>query len=73
MSFGDKAEQRTYITFCEGFGKSLMETRQLLEKTQSQVSVFPEPQSIDGTDGFKKIPQPTKLKNDWKTYRNHGH
>ena len=43
MSFGDKAEQRTYITFCEGFGKSLMETRQLLEKTQSQVSVFPEP------------------------------
>jgi len=42
MSFGDKAEQRTYIQVCEGFGKSLMETR-LLEKTQSQVSVFPEP------------------------------
>jgi len=43
MSFGDKAEQRTYIQVCEGFGKSLMETRQLLEKTQSQVAVFPEP------------------------------
>ena len=39
MSFGDKAEQPTYIIFCVELGKSLMETNQLLEKTQSGSSV----------------------------------
>jgi len=40
MSFGDTAEQPTYITFCVELGKSLMETKQLLEKTQSRSSVY---------------------------------
>ena len=39
MSFGDKAEQRTYIIFCVELGKSLMEIKQPLEKTQSGISV----------------------------------
>ena len=33
MSFGDKAEPRTYINVCVGLGKSPMEIKQLLEKT----------------------------------------
>ena len=39
MSFGDKAEQRTYIVFCVDQGKSSMEIKQPLEKTQSGISV----------------------------------
>jgi len=35
MSLGDKAEQRTYINVCVELGKSPMEIKQLLEKTQS--------------------------------------
>ena len=40
MSFGDEAEQRTYICFSVELGKSLMEIKQLLEKTQSGSSVY---------------------------------
>ena len=32
MSFGDKAEQRTYKHLCVEIGKSLLETKQLLER-----------------------------------------
>ena len=71
MSFGDTAEERTYKRLCVELGKSLMETKQLLQRHRV-VAVFPEPQYIDGTDGFQKITRPTKLKNDWKTYCNHG-
>ena len=39
MSLGDKAELRKYM-FCVELGKSLMETKQLLEKTQSRSSVY---------------------------------
>jgi len=56
---------------CVELGKSPMETKQLLER-HIVVAVFPEPWSIDGTDGFHNIPRPNKLKNDWKTYCNHG-
>ena len=37
--FEDKVEERTYIFFCVELGKSPMETKQLLEKTQSGSSV----------------------------------
>ena len=39
MSFGDKVEQRTSIIFCVELGKSTMEIKQPLEKTQSAISV----------------------------------
>ena len=39
MSFGAKAEQRTYIIVCVELGKSPMKTKQLQEKTQSVSSV----------------------------------
>ena len=39
MSFGDEVEERTYICFSVELGKSLMEIKQLLEKTQSGISV----------------------------------
>ena len=39
MSFVDKAEQHTYIIVCVELGKSLMKTKQLLDKTQSVSSV----------------------------------
>ena len=42
MSFGDKAEQRTYIIVCVELSKSLMEIKQLLEKHRV-VAVFLEP------------------------------
>ena len=34
MSFRETAEQRKYIIFCVEFGKSPMEIKQPLEKTQ---------------------------------------
>ena len=40
MSFGDKAEQRTYIMFCVELGKSPMEIKLALGKTQSGISVY---------------------------------
>ena len=57
MSFGDKAEQLTYMIVCVELGKSPMETKQLLER-HIVVAVFPEPWSIDGTYGFQMIPWP---------------
>ena len=41
MSFGDKAEQLTYMIVCVELGKSPMETKQLLER-HIVVAVFPE-------------------------------
>ena len=40
MGFGDKAEQLTYIIVCVELGKSPMEIKQPLEKTQSGISVY---------------------------------
>jgi len=40
MSFENKVEQCTYITFHVELGMSLMETKQLLEKTHSGSGVF---------------------------------
>ena len=71
MSFGAKAEQRTYIIVCVELGKSPMKTKQLQEKTQS-VSSVSRALVYRFSEGFQKIPRPTKLKNDWKTYCNHG-
>jgi len=39
MRFEDKAEQLTFIYLCVELDKSLMETKQLLENTQSGSSV----------------------------------
>ena len=57
MSFENKVEQCTYITFHVELGMSLMETKQLLEKTHSGSGVF-RAESINGTDAFQKIPRP---------------
>ena len=39
LSFGDKAEQLTYMIVCVELGKSQMKNKQLLENTQSGISV----------------------------------
>ena len=41
MSFGDRAEQRTYICFSVGLGKSTMDTKTTTWKDRV-VAVFPE-------------------------------
>ena len=71
MIFWDQAEHHTYINVCVELDKSLVEIKQLLKKTQCDSSVL-EPQSIDGTDVFRRFLGPTQLKRDWKTYRNRG-
>ena len=53
----DKADHHTDINICVELGKSLLEIKQLLEKTHRGNSV-----SIDCTDIFRRFLGPTKLK-----------
>ena len=59
MSFGAKTEQRTFIFFCVELGKSPMEIKQLLEKTQSGISVS---RAVVYQTVFRRIFSPNKLK-----------
>ena len=71
MSFRDK-DKRTYKHLCVELGKSPMETKQLLER---HIVVKRCLQSLSlsmAQTGFRRFLGLTKLKNDWKTYCNHG-
>ena len=70
MRFEDKVAHIYH--FCVELAKWLLETKQLLEKTQCGSMCFQRFSLSMAQTVFKRFLCPTMLNNDWKTYRNHG-